>query len=285
MSKTSLRKSRRRVNTLIYIILIIISILWLFPFFYLIVQSFRLEPGATTNYFWPKKIGFDNYIFIFTSKSPFNFSKWYLNTLIISIITCVLQTIIVLMVSYAFSRLRFKFRKVYMKLILILGMFPGFLSMIAIYNVLKLMGLTQSLYSIIIIYCGSAAMQYYISKGFFDTIPYSLDEAAKIDGASKHQIFIKIILPLAKPIIVYTMLMAFIAPWGEYMLVSYLAGTDPEKFNVAVGLKQWLSDKNIYEYFTKFCAGAVVISIPVTILFFLLQRYYVEGVTGGSVKG
>ena len=128
-------------------------------------------------------------------------------------------------------------------------------------------------------------MQYYISKGFFDTIPYSLDEAAKIDGASQHQIFIKIILPLAKPIIVYTMLMAFIAPWGDYMLVSYLAGTDPEKFNVAVGLRQWLSDKNIYEYFTRFCAGAVVISIPVTILFFFLQKYYVEGVTGGSVKG
>ena len=128
-------------------------------------------------------------------------------------------------------------------------------------------------------------MQYYISKGYFDTIPYSLDEAAKIDGASQHQIFIKIILPLAKPIIVYTMLMAFIAPWGDYMLVSYLAGTDPDKFNVAVGLRQWLSDKNIYEYYTRFCAGAEVISIPVTILFFILQKYYVEGITGGSVKG
>lgn len=275
----------KKKNTLVYIILTIISIIWLFPFFYLIVQSFRLEPGATTNYFWPKEVGIDNYIFIFTSKSPFNFSKWYFNTLIISIITCVLQTIIVLMSSYAFSRLKFKFRHHYMKLILILGMFPGFLSMIAIYNVLQLLGLTQSLYSIIIIYCASAIMQYYITKGYFDTIPYSLDEAAKIDGASQHQIFLKIILPLSKPIIVYTMLMAFIAPWGEYMLASYLAGTDPNKFNVAVGLKQWLSDRNIYEYFTKFCAGAVVISIPVAILFFILQRYYVEGITGGSVKG
>ncbi len=285
MKTRSYKKAKKRQNFFVYMILIIISIIWLFPFFYLIIQSFRLEPGATTNYFWPKKMGLDNYIFIFTSKSPFNFTKWYINTLIVSIITCILQTINVLMVSYAFSRLRFKFRQSYMKLILILGMFPGFLSMIAIYNVLKLLGLTQSLYSIIIIYCGSAAMQYYISKGFFDTIPYSLDEAAKIDGASQHQIFTKIILPLAKPIIVYTMLMAFTAPWGEYMLVSYLAGTDPEKFNVAVGLRQWLTDKNIYEYFTRFCAGAVVISIPVTILFFILQRYYVEGITGGSVKG
>lgn len=265
--------------------MIVISIIWIFPFFYLIIQSFRLEPGATTNYFWPKQIGFDNYIYIFTAKSPFNFTKWYINTFIVAIITCILQTIIILMVSYAFSRLKFKLKKAYMKLILILGMFPGFLSMIAIYNILKLLGFTQSLYSIIIIYCGSAAMQYYISKGYFDTIPYSLDEAAKIDGASQHQIFIKIILPLAKPIIVYTMLMAFIAPWGDYMLVSYLAGTDPDKFNVAVGLRQWLSDKNIYEYYTRFCAGAVVISIPVTILFFILQKYYVEGITGGSVKG
>lgn len=280
-----INKNYKSKNILAYIVLIFISIIWLFPFFYLVVQSFRLEPGATTNYFWPKQIGFDNYIYIFTAKSPFNFTKWYINTLIVAIITCVLQTIIVLMVSYAFSRLKFKFKKTYMKLILILGMFPGFLSMIAIYNILKLIGLTQSLYSIIIIYCGSAAMQYYISKGYFDTIPYSLDEAAKIDGASQHQIFIKIILPLAKPIIVYTMLMAFIAPWGDYMLVSYLAGTDPEKFNVAVGLRQWLSDKNIYEFYTRFCAGAVVISIPVAILFFYLQKYYVEGITGGSVKG
>ena len=170
-----INKNIKIKNILSYFILIVISIIWIFPFFYLIIQSFRLEPGATTNYFWPKQIGFDNYIYIFTAKSPFNFTKWYINTFIVAIITCILQTIIILMVSYAFSRLKFKFKKAYMKLILILGMFPGFLSMIAIYNILKLLGFTQSLYSIIIIYCGSAAMQYYISKGYFDTIPYSLD--------------------------------------------------------------------------------------------------------------
>ena len=108
-------------NLFIYFILIFISIIWIFPFFYLVIQSFRLEPGATTNYFWPKRIGFDNYIYIFTAKSPFNFTKWYLNTLIVAIITCFLQTSIVLMVSYSFSRLKFKAKKTYMKLILILA--------------------------------------------------------------------------------------------------------------------------------------------------------------------
>ena len=106
-----INKNIKIKNILSYFILIVISIIWIFPFFYLIIQSFRLEPGATTNYFWPKQIGFDNYIYIFTAKSPFNFTKWYINTFIVAIITCILQTIIILMVSYAFSRIKFKLKK------------------------------------------------------------------------------------------------------------------------------------------------------------------------------
>ena len=281
----SLKHVRRVENTATYIILIIISLIWLIPFVYLLLHSFRAEPGAYVPYIIPKTFTFDNYIRLFKNEEPFQFMTWYLNTLIIALITAIIQTIMVLMVSYAFSRLRFKFRKKYMKLILVLGMFPGFMSMIAIYQILKLVGLSQSVFSLIIVYCGSSAMQYYISKGFFDTIPYSLDEAAKIDGANERTIFFRVIMPLAKPIVIYTLLMAFTAPWGDYMFASYLANGDANKFNVAVGLYTFLTDFNRYEWFTSFCAGAVLVSIPITVLFFILQRYYVEGVTGGAVKG
>ena len=212
----------RLSNTIIYVILVVISIIWLFPFFFLLLQSFRGEPGATTNYFFPKEYTFDNYIKLFTEKTPFNFMQWYGNTLIVSIVVTIFQTIIVLITSYALSRLRFKLRKPLMNLMLILGMFPGFMSMTAVYFVLKQLALTKNLAGLMLVYVASSAMQYYICKGFFDTIPKSLDEAARIDGANRHQVFIKIILPLSKPIIIYTILTAFIAPWGEYMFASLL---------------------------------------------------------------
>ena len=272
-------------NTVIYVILVVMSIVWLFPFFFLLLQSFRGEPGATTNYFFPKEYTLDNYIKLFTEKTPFNFMQWYGNTLIVSIVVTIFQTIIVLITSYALSRLRFKFRKPLMNLILILGMFPGFMSMTAVYFVLKQLALTKNLAGLMIVYVASSAMQYYICKGFFDTIPKSLDEAARIDGANRHQVFMKIILPLSKPIIIYTILTAFIAPWGEYMFASLLMLGDVDKFNVALGLKEMLHKENVHQYFTRFCAGAVVVSVPITLLFIWLQKYYVEGVTGGAVKG
>ena len=275
----------RLSNTVIYVILVVMSIVWLFPFFFLLLQSFRGEPGATTNYFFPKEYTLDNYIKLFTEKTPFNFMQWYGNTLIVSIVVTIFQTIIVLITSYALSRLRFKFRKPLMNLILILGMFPGFMSMTAVYFVLKQLALTKNLAGLMIVYVASSAMQYYICKGFFDTIPKSLDEAARIDGANRHQVFMKIILPLSKPIIIYTILTAFIAPWGEYMFASLLMLGDVDKFNVALGLKEMLHKENVHQYFTRFCAGAVVVSVPITLLFIWLQKYYVEGVTVGAVKG
>ncbi len=269
---------------LIYAVLIIISLIWLVPFFMLIILSFRGEHvGISADYLFPKQWSFDNYIKLFTETK---FLTWYGNTMLVSVVVTVFQTVIVLMTSYALSRLRFKMRKPLMNLMLILGMFPGFLSMTAVYFVLKEINLTQNLLGLMLVYTASSAMQYYICKGFFDTIPKSLDEAARIDGASRHTIFVKIILPLAKPIIIYTILTAFIAPWGEYMFSSFIMLGDPDKFTVAVGMKSWLDNSTMAsEYFTVFCAAAVVVSIPITALFIWLQRYYVEGITGGSVKG
>lgn len=288
-NKTKKLRSKRRVertsNAIGYVILTVISIIWIIPYFYLILQSFRGEEGAYTSYLIPKELTFDNYIKLFTDKSTFNFPQWYANTFITALFVCVIQTVIVLSTSFALSRMRFRGRKGLMNLLLVLGMFPGFMSMTAVYFVLKEIGLTQSLVGLILVYVASSAMGYYISKGFFDTIPKSLDEAAKIDGASQHTIFFKVILPLAKPIVVYTVLTAFLAPWGEYMFSSLLMFGDQTKFNVANGLRQMLQRENIAQYFTRFCAGAVLVSVPIAGLFIWLQKYYVEGVTGGAVKG
>ena len=283
----SKKAAERGANAAIYIILVIISVIWLFPFFFLVIQSLRGEEGASTMYFWPQQWTFDNYIGLFTDTDKFNFPRWYGITLVISVVVTLIQTTIVLITSYALSRLRFKMRKPLMNLMLVLGMFPGFMSMTAVYFILKLVGLTQNmgLVGLILVYVASSCMGYYICKGFFDTIPKSLDEAARIDGANRQTVFFKIILPLAKPIIIYTILTAFMAPWGEYMFASLVVNGDPDNFNIAVGLWEMLNRETINEYFTRFCAASVVVSIPITILFFCLQRYYVQGVTGGSVKG
>ena len=283
----SKKRVERTTNALIYIILILISVVWLVPFFYLILQSLRAGTGVGSSSFLPKQWTFDNYIKLFTDKSYFNFPRWYGTTLIISLFVTVIQTVIVLVTSYALSRLRSKMRKPLMNLMLILGMFPGFMSMTAIYFLLKVMNLTQdfSIVGLILVYVASSCMGYYICKGFFDTIPKSLDEAARIDGANRQTVFIKVILPLAKPIIIYTVLTAFMAPWGEYMFASLMAFGNQNNYNVAVGLKAMLDKEVVDVYFTRFCAAAVIISIPITILFMWLQKYYVQGVTGGSVKG
>lgn len=280
----SMKTKEKLINTLIYAILIIISIVWLIPFVCLVLQSFRIESPTITDYVIPKEWGFDNYRKLLFET---DFLKWYGNTLVIAIFTCVIQTVIVLSMSYTLSRLRFKSRKLLMNLMLILGMFPGFLTMIVLYYVLKMIGLTQvnAVPGLILVYVASSGMGYYVSKGFFDTIPKSLDEAARVDGATRFQVFYKVILPLSKPIVIYTLLTAFMAPWADFIFARYISFGESSGYNVAVGLWSWLQKDMITSKYTMFCAGGVLVAIPVTILFILLQRYYVEGVTGGAVKG
>lgn len=263
----------------------VLSIIWLLPVVWLIMQSFRGEPGAMTSYIIPKTWTLNNYIHLFTETNLFNFPRWFMNTLFVALISCFITTVVVLLTSYAFSRLRFKLRKPLMNLILILGMFPGFLSMSAVYHIIKAIGLAQSLWALVLVYSGGAAMGYYISKGFFDTIPFAIDESAMIDGATKSQIFWKITLPMSKPIVIYTILTSFIAPWVDFIFVSVIMRDSYQNYTVALGLYQMLARENIQVYFTRFCAGAVLIAIPITLLFIFMQKYYVSGITGGSVKG
>ncbi|MHC1786602.1 MAG: sugar ABC transporter permease [Christensenellales bacterium] len=268
-----------------YIILTAMAVVWLLPILWLVVTSFRAEAGAYTPYVVPKGWTADNYARLFTETSQFDFPRWYLNTLWVAVITCALTTLMVLMISYTFSRLRFPSRKVLMNAGLIIAMFPGFMSMIAVYHILKAIGLAKSLVSLILVYTGGGVLNYTIAKGFFDTIPKSLDEAATIDGATKNMVFWRIILPSSKPIVVFTAITAFIAPWVDFIFVSVIMKDDYANYTVALGLFRMLEREHIYEFFTRFCAGAVLVAIPITLLFIRIQKFYVEGVTGGAVKG
>ena len=214
---------RRRVSAAALNALIaILAVLWLVPVFWLIVSSFRAEQGAYTPYLWPKAFTLDNYIRLFTDRRLFDFPRWLGNTLFVAACSCVLTTILTLMVAYVYSRLRFPKRRFLMNASLVLGMFPGFMSIIAIYHFMKAIGLDQTLLALILVYSGGAALNYYIAKGYFDTIPKSLDEAAILDGASNSTVFWKIILPNAKPVIATTAMNAFINPIVDYIFVSVI---------------------------------------------------------------
>ena len=278
-----LKTSSRVYNSISYVILVAICVIWLIPFVCILLQSFRCESTHQVGYVMPEKWGLDNYRNLFKTDFP----RWYTNTLITALFCAFFQTIIILCMSYTLSRFRFKMRKPLMQFMLILGMFPGMLSMIILYQVLKDLGMTQAnaVPGLILVYIASSGMGYYVSKGFFDTISKSLDEAARIDGATRFQVLMKIILPLSKPIVIYTILTGFMGPWGDFVFARYIAFGTSSGMNAAVGLYNWLNKDQINSYYTMFCAGGVLVAVPVTALFLCLQKYYVEGVTGGAVKG
>jgi arabinogalactan oligomer / maltooligosaccharide transport system permease protein len=276
-------------NTLSYIVLVIISIIWVLPIVAVIYTSLRSEPGLMATLAPLNTLTFSHYTEVLTmtiNGQDHAFIHWFLNTLLVAVCTMLISTIFVLAVAYTMSRLRFKARKGLMNANLILGMFPGFMSMIAVYNILKAVGIDGTLASLIIIYSAGAGSGFYIAKGFFDTISKSLDEAARIDGANNAKVFFKIIVPLSKPIVVYTMLTSFMGPWVDYIFSSVILRSKSENYTIALGLYTLISSREGKEmYFTDFFAGSVLISIPIMVLFLFTQKYYVSGITGGSVKG
>jgi arabinogalactan oligomer/maltooligosaccharide transport system permease protein len=214
------------------------------------------------------------------------FPSWFRNTLIIAIFTCIISSSFVLMVAYAMSCMRFKSRKALITLASTLTLFPGFLAMIAVYFIMKSVGLTNSNIGLIMVYSGGAGLGYLIAKGFFDTVPKSMREAAYIEGASELMVFTKIVIPLSKPIIVYTVIGAFLVPWMDFIFANIMLNSGlSENKTVAIGLYAMVDKVRINNYFGQFCAGGVLVSIPISILFVIMQKFYIEGVTGGSVKG
>nr|WP_296488110.1 sugar ABC transporter permease [uncultured Acetatifactor sp.] len=290
-----MKMKRRITNGACYVLLTVLSIIWVLPILFVILTSFRAEGGSYKTYIWPKGFTLSNYTELvqginskITGGTSIDFTRWFLNTLVIAIFSTLLSAFFVLCVSYVMSRLRFKMRKNFMNIAMILGMFPGFMSMIAVYYILKGLGLLETgvlkQLSLILVYSGGAGLGFYMAKGFFDTIPRSIDEAAYIDGATKWDTFIRITIPLSKPIITYTLLTSFMGPWVDYIFAKVIMGNDTKYYTIAIGLWTMLEKEYVDYYYTQFYAGCVLISIPIAIVFLLSQRCYVEGVAG-AVKG
>ena len=275
------------VNSLVHIFLAILVVIWVLPIVWVILISFREEAGAYTTTFLPKSYTINNYVRLFTETDIFNFPLWFGNTFLVACCSCVIATFYTLSVSYVMSRMRFKMRKPFINIALILVMFPGFMSMIAVYYILKSVGLTEGalkLVALVLVYSGGAGLGFYVAKGFFDTIPKAIDEAACIDGCTRWQIFTKITIPLSKPIIVQTILSAFMGPWMDFIFAKVIAGSEARYYTVAIGLWNMLTRENITNFYTRFAAGAVLVSIPIAILFLSMQKYYMES-NAGAVKG
>lgn len=279
---------KRVVNPIIrHIVLAILALVWLIPIIWLVCTSFSAYKGINISHFFPSEWSLDNYnVLFFKPDSVVQYVQWFKNTLVIAVFTCIISTVFVLMVSYTMSCMRFKARKGMMSFGVILNLFPGTLSMIAVYFILKSMNLTNSYIGMIIVYSAGSGLGYLILKGFMDTISGSLREAAKLEGASEAKIFLKIMVPLCKPMIVYTVISSFLIPWGDFVFAKLILNSGVSKdWTVAIGLYNMLEKSLVNKYFAVFCAGGVMISIPISILFVIMQKCYVEGIAGGSVKG
>ena len=284
---TPVKVKKFLVNSLVHIFLAVLSFIWLIPIFWVILTSFRAEKGSYVSTFFPKNYTLDNYIKLFTDTSILNFPQMFLNTLIIAIFTCIISVTFVLSVAYCTSRLRFKGRKPFMNFAMIVKLFPGFMSMIAVYYILKVVGLTEGNMiplSLIIVFSAGAGIDFYVAKGFFDTIPRAMDEAAIIDGATRWQVFTKITVPLSKPIIVTTIIKTFMGPWLDFIFAKVICRAEAQYYTVSIGLWRMLEKEYIDSWYTSFAAGAVLISIPISILFMKTQKFYAEGMSG-AVKG
>ncbi|MGN0141894.1 MAG: sugar ABC transporter permease [Roseburia sp.] len=274
-------------NVLIHVVLAILAFIWLLPIFWVVLTSFRKQPGSYVTTFFPAEYTFDNYIKLFTDTSILNFPQMFWNTFIIGICCCVISTVFVISVAYCMSRMRFKMRKPFMNIAMIIGLFPSFMSMVAVYYILKAIGLAEGSMirvALIVVFSAGSGAGFYVAKGFFDTIPKSLDEAAIIDGATRWQVFTKVVAPLSKPIIVYTILTSFMGPWLDFIFAKVICRADAKYYTVSIGLWKMLEKEYIDKWYTCFAAGAVVVSIPIAALFLATQKFYVDGMSG-AVKG
>ena len=282
-----MRAKRITGDIITYIILASMCVIWLMPFFWVIAQSFRDGIGQYISTFLPQAYTLNNYKALFTDFSVINFPRMFLNTFFIACCSCVISTFFVLAVSYSLSRVKWKMRKPYMNMAMVITLFPGFMSMVAVYFILKALGMTEGdkIYlSLIICYSSGAGVGFHVMKGYMDTIPKALDEAAMIDGCTRWQIFTKITLPLCKPMIVYQVITSFMGPWMDFVFAKVIAGAKSQYWTVSIGLFNMLEKEYVEVWFVRFCAGAVLISIPIAVLYLLTQKMYQEAMSG-AVKG
>ena len=275
----SMKKIRILDSVVTHMILIVVAFIFFFPCLWLILASFS-KSGSIYPFkgFFPSEYSLDTFRSLFTDTAMYNYPRWFRNTLFISIMSCITGSFLLLLTAYTMSRFQFKGRKAIMKTTLVLGMFPSFMGMIAVYIIMTQFGLINNMWGLILIYAANVPMGYLTQKGFFDSIPYSIDEAVRIDGATNFQVFLKINLPLSLPIIVYTALTSFTFPWSDFILPKLLL-KEKDLYTVAVGLMS-LGDTE----FSRFAAGSVFIAVPIVILYFCLMKFLVNGMTAGAVK-
>lgn len=278
------KKIARKV--LFNVLIAALAIFWLIPIVWLVCTSFSAYSGVNTSTFFPAQWSAEHYLKLLQSDTVNQFTTWFWNTFKIACVTCLVSTFFVLMVAYAMSVMRFKMRKPLMNFAVILNLFPGMLAMIAVYFTLKTFNLTNSHIGLIMVYSASSGLGYLIAKGFFDTVPRSLCEAARLDGCNEALTFVNVVLPMSKPIIVYTVISSFLTPWMDFVYSKMILNAGiSENYTVAVGLYRMLDRSLINTYFTQFCCGGVLVSIPISILYIIMQKFYVEGITSGAVKG
>ena len=280
--KKKLTPRRFADNVRTYLLLLIMAAIFLFPCLWLILASFS-KTGSLYDFkgFFPQAFSMQTFVDLFTDdvNGLYPYKTWFFNTLYVATGSCILGTILVLLTGYVMSRFRFRGRDGLKKLTLVLGMFPGFMGLTAVYIIMTQLGLVDRLEALIFFYAATAPVGYMVQKGYFDSIPSTIFEAARLDGATNLQVFTKVTLPLSKPMIVFTVLTQFAWPWSDVLLPKLLL-KDREMWTVAVGLF------NLPEqHFSRFAAGSVFIAVPIVILYFCLVKYIVNGLTAGSVKG
>ncbi|CAM2859539.1 sugar ABC transporter permease [Dolosigranulum pigrum] len=278
------RKNKSRIEVgLIYLVLLVMFVVILYP----LVWALAISMNTTTSLYGaslsPENWSLDNYVWLFTSPRS-QYLTWYKNTLFIATICSILSTFFVAITAYAFSRYRFKGRKYGLYAFLLLQMFPVLMAMVAIYILLNTIGLIDTLWGLIIVYVGgSIPMNAFLVKGYFDTIPKSLDESAKMDGAGHFRIFFQILLPLAKPILAVVALFNFMAPFMDFILPRIILRS-PQNFTLALGLYNFVNSQ-FSNNFTRFAAGAILIALPIAAVYLYLQKYLITGLSAGATKG
>jgi arabinogalactan oligomer/maltooligosaccharide transport system permease protein len=269
--------------TLSYIAILVASVIIIYPVLWIIGSSLNPGNSLSGSTMIPEKATLDHYRELFNPAKS-DYLIWYWNTLKICTLTMIMAVTMIALMGYSFSRYRFIGRKNGLMLFLILQMVPNFAALIAIYVLGLVTGLLDTHLALILIYVGGLLpMNTWLAKGYFDTIPKELDESARMDGAGHFRIFWQIILPLAKPILAVIALFSFITPFTDFILARIILRSE-EKFTLAVGLYDLVA-KNFGAEFTKFAAGAVLIAIPIALLFLSLQRFLISGLTAGGVKG
>lgn len=264
-----------------YTIIILMCIISIFPAFWIVMSSLKTGNSLFSDTLIPREMTLEHYRNLFSNTS---YPIWFMNTLKVAVFSTLLGTMLLLISAYTISRYRFKGRKTALTVMLVLQMFPGFMAMIAIYVLLNTMGLLNSHGALVLVYSSGAIItNMFVAKGFFDTIPKSIEDAARIDGASHTKMFVSIMLPLSKPMLTYASLMIFNGCFVDFIFADLILRTEEQR-TLAVGLFRMVSQRNSTE-FTLFAAGAVLVALPVTMLFIFLQRFLVEGLTAGASKG